>query len=114
MIGGRYLRRRLTAAFVFVGGLLLLTAAVVAVNPSSASRAPTRPPTASFPPPAAGYFGLRPGGNWASLPSGAECAPQVPYLTAGPGPEDSQPNNSPPAPVPKAPPFPGRRPTHGA
>jgi hypothetical protein len=98
MIGGRYLRRRFTAAFVFVGGLLLLTAAVVAVNPSSASRAPTRPPTASFPPPAAGYFGLRPVGDWSSLPSDAECAAQVHYSTWEPRPENSQQNNSTPAP----------------
>jgi hypothetical protein len=98
MIGGRYMRRRFTAAFVSVGGLLLLTAAVVAVNPSSASRAPTRPPTASFPPPAAGYFGLRPVGDWSSLPSDAECAAQVHYSTWEPRPENSRQNNTTPAP----------------
>ena len=56
------------------------------------------PPTSTSPPPAPGYFGLRTVGSWSSLPSDAQCAAQVHYSTWEPRPQNSQQNNTRPAP----------------
>ena len=130
------MRRRVTVAVVFVGGLLLLAAVALLVNRPPPNRttaqnalsptqsrtvishtptptptlspsltpaptptpAPTRRPTTSSPPPASGYFGLRPVGGYSSLASDSQCAAQVHYSTWEPRPENSQQNNTKPAP----------------
>src|ERR1700704_96022 len=68
-------------------------------TPTSApAPTPARRPTSSSPPPAAGYFALRPVGSWSSLPSDAQCAAQLHYSTWEPRPENAQQNSTTPAP----------------
>ncbi len=74
---------------------------------------PTRAPLSSAPPPTAGYFGLRPVGSWSSLPSDAQCAAQVHYSSWEPRPENSQQNNTRPAPGAMAASFAARPRDHG-
>jgi hypothetical protein len=74
---------------------------------------PTRPPLSSAPPPATGYFGLGPVGSWSSLPSDAQCAAQVHYSSWEPRPENTQQNNTSPAPGAMAASFASRTRDHG-
>jgi len=62
------------------------------------TRVPTNTPTSNSPPPASGYFGLRPVDSWSSLPSDAQCAAQVHHSTWEPRPENYQQNHTKPAP----------------
>jgi hypothetical protein len=72
----------------------------VSAQSSPVTATPQSPPTASSsaPPPAAGYFSLQPVGSWSSLPSGSQCAAQVHMSTWEPRPENSQQDNTMPAP----------------
>src|SRR5713101_8041254 len=73
--------------------------ATPAPTPSpTATPAPTPTPISSSPPPASGYFGLKPVGSWSSLPTDAQCAAQVHYSTWEPRPENSQQDHTIPAP----------------
>src|SRR5207248_9476322 len=74
------------------------TAAPTPIRTPTPAPAPTRPPTSTAAPPASGYFGLRTVGSWSSLPSDAQCAAQVHYSTWEPRPQNSQQNNTRPAP----------------
>src|SRR2546422_297600 len=113
------LRGRLRAVLLLGGVLLLMIGgAALLVNPfgtnrlkaqgpastqstSSLSATQTSAPSPSHartPPPASGYFGLRPVDSWSSLPSDAQCAAQVHHSTWEPRPENYQQNHTKPAP----------------
>ena len=99
---------RVKPTLVFVAGLLVITAVALLVNLSAtptasapiSTPAPAPPPRplSNSPPAAAGHFGLQQAGAWSSLPSGSQCAAQVRYSTWEPRPENSQQNNTKPAP----------------
>src|SRR2546423_6092208 len=106
------LARRFTLALVIVGSLLLLPAAAPLGNPSTTNWSTAQGTLAAdsclsgdacggtsiSPPPPSGHFDLKPVGSWSSLPSDAECADQVHPSTWEPRPENSQENNTKPAP----------------